>query len=395
MATTPHTGLTLLEQAQAQKEITINEALTRLDALLNMGVVDRDLAAPPSSPAAGAVYLVASAATGAWAGKTGQLAYFDQVWRFVVPNEGMLVWVNDENLHLVFNGTSWDALATGGGGGSGGGAETGKLVQGRISLSSGAPVTTSDVAGAGTLYYTPYGGNQMALYASGSWSVLAFSETSLAVPATSNTNYDLFAYNNSGTLALEATAWSSDTARATALAWQDGVLVRSGAPTRRYLGSFRTGSVAGQTHDSRLRRFVWNYYHRTVRLLQVLESTASWTYSTGSWRQANGNSANRVELVIGVVEEPVSASVMGAVANSSTTARNAYVAIGLDTAASGSGMAYGGVAANTVTQMPSVTNQYTLTAGYHYFAWVEAGAGADTQTWTGNGLFGLTAQMRG
>lgn len=110
MATTSHLEITLLEQSQAQKEMTINEAFARIDAVLNSGAIDRDLAAPPSSPAAGDVYIVAASPTGAWAGKSANVAYFDQIWRFIVPREGMMLWVNDENLRVVYNGTHWQVV---------------------------------------------------------------------------------------------------------------------------------------------------------------------------------------------------------------------------------------------------------------------------------------------
>lgn len=78
MAQTPHIALDLLEQAQAQKEVTVNEAFFRIDALLNSGVIDRDLSTPPVSPAEGDVYIVGASPTGTWSGKASQLAYFHQ-----------------------------------------------------------------------------------------------------------------------------------------------------------------------------------------------------------------------------------------------------------------------------------------------------------------------------
>lgn len=106
-------GIELLETAQAQKEMTVNEALALIDAVLNSGAKDKDIATPPVSPAAGDIYIVVAAATGDWSGKTGKIAYFDQVWRFITPNEGMTLWVNDENAHYVFDGANW--MITGGG----------------------------------------------------------------------------------------------------------------------------------------------------------------------------------------------------------------------------------------------------------------------------------------
>lgn len=117
MATTTNLGITLVESAQAQKEVTINQALTVLDALASYSVVDKDLAAPPASPATGALYIVAASPTGTWAGKATQLAYFDQIWRFIAPQNGLRVWVRDESLDYRFNGTAWAVVASGGGGG--------------------------------------------------------------------------------------------------------------------------------------------------------------------------------------------------------------------------------------------------------------------------------------
>src|SRR5574337_102816 len=173
---------------------------------------------------------------------------------------------------------------------------------GRLTLTSGTPITTSDVTGATTIYFTPYKGNRIALFDGTSvWTTLPFSETSLALGTlVNNTNYDVFAYNNSGTLALEiGPAWSSNTARATALVLQDGVYVKSAATTRRYLGTFRTTSTT-TTEDSAANRFLFNAQNQVPRPMSRNDSTASWTYTTATWRQANGSSANQVAWVDGI-----------------------------------------------------------------------------------------------
>lgn len=119
MATTAHLSLGLVEQAQAQKEVTVNEALCRIDALLNTGAIDKDLATPPASPTAGDLYIVAGSPTGAWAGYAGKVAYYDQVWRFILPNEGLTLWVRDEDKLYTFDGSGWVLSATVSGGGAG------------------------------------------------------------------------------------------------------------------------------------------------------------------------------------------------------------------------------------------------------------------------------------
>lgn len=111
MTNTTHLGITLVEQSQAQKEVTVNQALTRIDAVLNSGAKSRVLNAPPGSPASGDLYIVGSSPTGAWSGQAGNLAYFDQIWRFIPPNEGMSLWVNDEDVTYSYNGVIWRPLA--------------------------------------------------------------------------------------------------------------------------------------------------------------------------------------------------------------------------------------------------------------------------------------------
>lgn len=115
MAITQNLGITLVEQAQAQKEVTINQAFSVLDAFVGRSVVDKDLATPPASPTPSAMYIVAASPTGAWAGKATYLAYFDQVWRFIAPQAGMKVYVQDEALEYQFIGSAWSALTAGSG----------------------------------------------------------------------------------------------------------------------------------------------------------------------------------------------------------------------------------------------------------------------------------------
>lgn len=122
MATTPHLGLNLLEQAQAQKETTVNTALMRIDALLNTAAKTRGETSPPTSPSEGEVHIVGTGATGAWDAHDLEIAYFEQIWRFITPNEGVMLWVADEDKHYVFDGSGWNELVGGSSGSGGGGS---------------------------------------------------------------------------------------------------------------------------------------------------------------------------------------------------------------------------------------------------------------------------------
>ncbi len=114
MATTPNLGITLLAQSQSQKELTVNEAFTKLDAIYGGGIIDKDLTAPPVSPSAGDRYIVGASATGAWAGKDDSIAYyFNGGWRFITPGEGLFQWVIDENLLYVYQSGTWGQFVEG------------------------------------------------------------------------------------------------------------------------------------------------------------------------------------------------------------------------------------------------------------------------------------------
>jgi hypothetical protein len=85
--------------AQAQKHVTHNEALRLLDGLVHLSVLDRDLTAPPGSPADGDRYIVGSGATGEWAGWDLNVALFtDGAWLRLPPRAGWRTWVEDEQL---------------------------------------------------------------------------------------------------------------------------------------------------------------------------------------------------------------------------------------------------------------------------------------------------------
>jgi len=93
MSMTPRLALPLLVAAQAQKEMTHNEALTLADLAVQAVVQAVGLDAPPSAPTAGQCWIVGSAPTGAWAGQDGAIAGWTAGgWRFVAPFEGMAAW---------------------------------------------------------------------------------------------------------------------------------------------------------------------------------------------------------------------------------------------------------------------------------------------------------------
>ncbi|MFN4357940.1 DUF2793 domain-containing protein [Sphingopyxis alaskensis] len=112
---TPRFGLPLLAVAQAQKEVTHNEALTLLDALLHPAVEDGPLSTPPGTPAPapGQGWIVGTAPTGAWEGQDGAIALWTGGgWRFVAAREGMRIVRLSDGAWLCFHGGMWVAPAT-------------------------------------------------------------------------------------------------------------------------------------------------------------------------------------------------------------------------------------------------------------------------------------------
>jgi hypothetical protein len=266
----------------------------------------------------------------------------------------------------------------------------------RLSLTSGTPVTTSDVTGATTIYLTPYKGNRIGLYSGTAWVSRNTAEISVALGTlTSGKPYDIFCYDNSGAPALEILAWTSDTARATALVYQDGVLVKSGAPTRRYIGTFYTTSTTA-TEDSVLNRYLWNYNNRVDRIMARNEATATWSYSTATLRQANSSTSNQLNFIVGVAEDATHVWCTSALIGNNTNDREGTIAIGYDsTTAATSRSAYASTGNSGTTRHSAVAYLDHMPAvGRHYYSWLEAGAGTDTQTWYGGVIGGIGGSIK-
>jgi hypothetical protein len=273
-----------------------------------------------------------------------------------------------------------------------------QVCQGRLTLTTGVPVTTANVTAAATVYFTPYKGNHIALYSSSAWRLLTFTELSISLASgfSSGKPYDVFAYNNAGVVALETLVWTNDTTRATALTTQDGVLVKTGDTTRRYIGTFYTTGAA-TTEDSETKRFVWNYYNRASRKMYVKDTTDTWNYSVAAYQQANASALNQLDMVIGVSEDIVIAWVQGFAINSTSTFRQCNTGVGLDNTTIITDTANSVILNNSfVTGVPSARYNGFPGAGRHFLTWLERGSGSDTQTWSGdNGGSAVQSSIQG
>lgn len=120
MSTTPYLGIPLVAESQAQPEITHNEALLMLQALLG-GVVSVGINAPPGSPQPGQVWVVGVTPTGAWAGRANAVALWTAGgWRFVpgrdddgtpiamsAAQEGLSVYSRSADARFTWSGSAW------------------------------------------------------------------------------------------------------------------------------------------------------------------------------------------------------------------------------------------------------------------------------------------------
>lgn len=97
---------TATHAGQAQKEVTVNEALTASDLLLHPAVLG-ERADPPATSAPGDAWLVGAGATGEWTGHDGALAgWTDGGWRLISPQPGMRVYDASSGAFRLFD-TGW------------------------------------------------------------------------------------------------------------------------------------------------------------------------------------------------------------------------------------------------------------------------------------------------
>lgn len=100
--------LPLLVAGQGQKDITHNEALEAVDALLHPLIISRTLGTPPVSVTVGAAWLIPDGAVGQWQGRDGSLAVWTAGgWRFFVPVEGFTAWLKSEGRRIRKGGAGW------------------------------------------------------------------------------------------------------------------------------------------------------------------------------------------------------------------------------------------------------------------------------------------------
>lgn len=289
-----------------------------------------------------------------------------------------------KSLLLRYDGSNWVEVARAGTAAS---TPIG-CVGGVLTLTSGTPV--GDVSAGTSVYYMPYGpqtgcSGQIALYDGSAWNVRTFTQITTSIAAcTASKPYDYFLYDNSGTVTAETLVWTDATNRATALTLQNGVYVKSGATTRRYIGSFYCNSSGGQTDDALGKRNLYNHYNRFRLPLSRFDSTANYTYTTATIRQAHADTANQVEVMIGIADALVDLQI-GTYASNSSTIVTVSVGVGFDsTSTYASGQLIETARLTTATEPQPVRAKYSArpAVGRHVLSWNEiSSAEGGTTTW--------------
>lgn len=285
---------------------------------------------------------------------------------------------------------------------------------GRVCVASSTPPSSVGDDSADIVYYVPHAHDLVPVWNGTRWvaktippassPLVAIANTTLLA---TNTNFDIFLYDNAGTLtALAGPAWSSGTSRGTGAGtselerkngrWVNKVNISGGPAAQRglYVGTVRTDG-SSFVNDTTAKRHVWNTYNRVERAMRNATETAnSWgSNGTGVIRQANANAANQLNFVVGLDEDAVSAEVQsqGGVTGLDGTAK-LMAGIGLDvTNARASGCLYGQMSLNVGNGTHALQAELHASwkgrpgIGTHFLSWLEQDAGGGGTFYGDNG----------
>lgn len=143
----PRLELPYLEPSQAQKHVTHNEALRRLDMLVQLSVQGFDENTPPALPVTGHIYALGAAPTDAWAGQADMLALReDNGWSFVAPDPGWMATLAGDPSPRIWTGAAWAPITGATQNLDGLGVNTSSDATNRLAVAAGATLLSHDGA---------------------------------------------------------------------------------------------------------------------------------------------------------------------------------------------------------------------------------------------------------
>lgn len=270
----------------------------------------------------------------------------------------------------------------------------------RLSGSTGSatapPVLTSDNSNITRLHLVPYKGSRIALYYNSLWQIFTSAEVYKDLSSlTSGRPYDVFARWDGSAVQLEFEVWTNDTTRGTALAYLDGVLVKSGGGSsseRRYIGSFYATSSSATTWvtvadlaSSTVKAYIWNYYNKVRFPLRLYDSTNSFTYSS-TIQQWNANANAQLNVMCGVAESAMDVVAL-ATCSMNNTGGAMFTCIGYDsTSSTPTGEVFHNINSSATSRTLPLSARLTHVpaVGRHYYTWLHGTNGGATWTWYGD-----------
>lgn len=292
--------------------------------------------------------------------------------------------------------------------------------QGRLTLATATPVMTVTTAGQPNIYYTPYQGNFIPLPVSlgGAFVAVPFVEMSQLTTDTTaspaavapNSCYDLFVWNNSGTIMLSrGPAWTTCVGAGVRAA--TGGIARPASPNNGFpvnSSSITNGPTAGMglwvgtiaSNSSSLIDWIygataaggtagsfgiWNTYNPIMVYSTTQDSTAGYSYATATYRQADASAGNQCSFVSGsMTREIFKAQYLTAAQFGTATA---FVGIGFNSTTTPSGIPSQGANTSGSDVSIAMMNSMFMTAfiGFDTFTALEKGTAASTFNIGGDG----------
>lgn len=335
------------------------------------------------------------------------------------PTDATLPNCNGANQALIYtNGTGLGCATISGGGGT---VAAVAQPQGRCTLTSGVAVTTSSVASATTLYYTPSSGRYVPIWNGTAWintdiggelSQTTTDTTKSPAAAAANQVYDIYVWNDAGTIrATRGPPWSAGTggsntvrgtgAGSTQLLNNQGLLVNQNAITNGPAAGVGTYVCTVMTDGSSQLNMtfgsaaagggfallgVWNAYNRVAISATVQDTTTSWTYSGNTPHAANASANNAVVFVTGLAVDAIEADYAVSCTLPSVASSYSIWGYGMDTTTafdhtSGAGNP---AAASMFSWSPAV-GTYKPVLGKHVITALELADGVHAVTFNGVG----------